>query len=309
MSGLFDHKYPYENFHELNLDWILSEIKRFAATLESWQQTIDEILAAIEQFDDLEARTLKLERATADLPTIRANIATLQANVLALSNQDLILQKQIDKIKNNWNNIQTQIDDVYNYINAKINTVNVRITSEIYAVKVDYNTKFHQILRWMDEIDYRINHIDTSVINPWHPELGRITQDENARLIHNDLADECLTAEQYSRLGLTAADYATYDLTAINYAQFGKTRLHFNWVYMPVEGIKQDISNVLTSIINNIMGTLTAAEYAALNLDADDYAALDLTSQQYQAYNTNGVGLTAEQYAALNMLNSGLVHV
>ena len=229
--------------------------------------------------------------------------------MLALSNQDLILQKQIDEIKNNWNNIQTQIDDVYNYINAKINTVNVRITSEIYAVKVDYNTKFHQILRWMDEIDYRINHIDTSVINPWHPELGRITQDENARLIHNDLADECLTAEQYSRLGLTAADYATYDLTAINYAQFGKTRLHFNWVYMPVEGIKQDISNVLTSIINNIMGTLTAAEYAALNLDADDYAALDLTSQQYQAYNTNGVGLTAEQYAALNMLNSGLVHV
>ena len=77
---------------------------------------------------------------------------------------------------------------------------------------------------------------------------------------------------------------------------------------MPVEGTKQDISVALDSIVNNIMGTMSADNYAALDLDADDYAALDLSAADYMMYSTNQEGLTADDYAALGTLNSGLVY-
>lgn len=300
--GVFEHKYPYENFHELNLDWILSEIKRFSEILASWEDTIKELEEGLKKLNQYDARISALERATSDLNTIRQNISTLQVEVSKNTSD-------IDLLKNQWKNVQQQITDVYEYINACMATINQRITSEVYAVQQDYNIKFRQILVWLDELARRIDELDTSVLNPWHWNLGRISQDKNARLIYNDLADECLTAEQYCSLGLSANDYNDFELSARDYAEFGKTKLHFNWVYMPVEGIKQNISNVLTSIINNLMGTFSASDYAALDLDADDYAALDLTAQQYFAFNTNGVGLTADEYADLGVLNSRLIHI
>lgn len=299
--GVFEHKYPYENFHELNLDWILEEIKKFDATLKSWEDTVKELQQYLAELNQYDARISALERATADLDTIRENIATLQTEIE-------VNTRDIENLKNNWGNIQNQITDVYEYINACVNTLNQKINSAVYSAMQDYNIKFRQILAWMDELARRLDEIDTSVLNPWHWGLGRISQDKNVNFIYNDLADECLTAEQYCSLGLSSSDYDKFDLSARDYAEFGKTKLHFNWVYMPVEGIKQNISNVLTSIINHLLGTFSASEYAALDLDADDYAALDLTAAQYMAFNVNGTGLTADDYAALNKLNSGLVH-
>ena len=154
----------------------------------------------------------------------------------------------------------------------------------------------------------RLDDIDTSVINPWHRELGRISPDINNKLVYGDLADECLTAEQYCKLGLTADQYKAFDITAITYARFGKEKLHYFWVYSPSFGFRQEISNVLTSILNGIMDTLTAEEYSLLNLDADGYDALDLTAWQYYSFMADegylklgGNGITASQYATITV--------
>ena len=36
----FDNKYPYTDFHELNLDWILEQMKNLAAAWDEYQQNL-----------------------------------------------------------------------------------------------------------------------------------------------------------------------------------------------------------------------------------------------------------------------------
>lgn len=42
-------QFPYTNFHELNLDWILNEVKRVSEAVDKWS---DEVLAAAKTYTD-----------------------------------------------------------------------------------------------------------------------------------------------------------------------------------------------------------------------------------------------------------------
>ena len=57
------------------------------------------------------------------------------------------------------------------------------------------------------------------------------------------------------------------------------------------------------------MGTMTASEYASMDLTADEYSNLDLTSEEYYSYNMNESGLTASEYAAISKLQSNFLRL
>ena len=42
-------QFPYTNFHELNLDWVLNEVKRVSEAVDKWS---DEVLAAAKTYTD-----------------------------------------------------------------------------------------------------------------------------------------------------------------------------------------------------------------------------------------------------------------
>ena len=51
----FFHKFPYENFHELNLDWILGEIQKFDAELTEFEETATELFSeSLVKYNSLE---------------------------------------------------------------------------------------------------------------------------------------------------------------------------------------------------------------------------------------------------------------
>ena len=278
----FFHKYPYENFHELNLDWILEQIKEFGATLDSYKEVAEELQEALEQLPNYESRLDALESLTDGLDS---TLLAINNSINGLISEDVSLQNQIDALKREFNLFDANFDAVYKYIDSQIAVVNSDVDAKLDAFRYSISYDLIQLQKEVDSLRKIIEQLDTSVLNPWHPELGRVSQDRNQKLVYNDLADECLTAEEYCSLGLSASDYASYDLTAIKYAEFGKKKLHFYWVYAPVEGFRQEISNVLTSIINNVFNTITADVYASLDMTADDYVALDLTASGYQKYN------------------------
>lgn len=278
----FFHKYPYENFHELNLDWILEQIKEFGATLDSYKEVAEELEEALQQLPDYESRITALESLTDGLDS---TLLAINNSINGLISEDVSLQNQIDALKREFDLFDANFDAVYKYIDSQIAVVNSVVDAKLDAFRYSISYNLIQLQKEVDSLRKIIEQLDTSVLNPWHPELGRVSQDRNQKLIYNDLADECLTAEEYCSLGLSASDYASYDLTSIKYAEFGKKKLHFYWVYAPVEGFRQEISNVLTSIINNVFNTITADIYASLDMTADDYVALDLTASGYQKYN------------------------
>lgn len=278
----FFHKYPYENFHELNLDWILEQIKAFGATLDSYKEVAEKLEEALKQLPDYESRITALESLTDGLDS---KLLAINNSITGLISEDVSLQNQIDALKREFDLFDANFEAVYKYIDSQIAVVNSDVDAKLDAFRYSISYDLIKLQKEVDSLRKIIEQLDTSVLNPWHPELGRVSQDRNQKLVYNDLADECLTAEEYCSLGLSASDYASYDLTAIKYAEFGKKKLHFYWVYAPVEGFRQEISNVLTSIINNVFNTITADVYASLDMTADDYLALDLTASGYQKYN------------------------
>ena len=147
-------------------------------------------------------------------------------------------------------------------------------------LRTELNAEILDLQRQIDDLYTIVASIRTDLTNPWH--WGKkFSPDENNKLIYQDLADNCPTAEEYARLNLTASEYDAYNLTAYEYARFGFKMLHLDFVFSPIYGFKQSTSNVLTSILNWIEGTLSADGYQGLNLSADEYTALNLTAADY----------------------------
>ena len=107
---MFDNKYPYLNFHELNLDWVIAKITEFDKKLDTYEDTVLEKAkeytdsAIQESYSSLvnEFNTFKNEVTTLIsgldsrydefVNTVNDRMAITDANVLAISRKvDLVL--------------------------------------------------------------------------------------------------------------------------------------------------------------------------------------------------------------------------
>lgn len=76
------NKYPYTDFHELNLDWILQEMKRLNDSLDDvLQEAITQATANAKAYTDS-----KLEQLESDFATLQLNFNALNSDVTALTN-------------------------------------------------------------------------------------------------------------------------------------------------------------------------------------------------------------------------------
>ena len=308
MYSDFFAKYPVVNDEIINLDWVINKVKGMDDMLTAWIAQAEELQRILN--DTIPDMETDISELFALVTAINASISDLQHirdQIAGLTEMDKDLQKQIDAINTNWDEIDNRFDSVNARIDSIKYVVGAEFLAELWKVQGEFYTMKYELQSEMREIKKRIDAIDTTVYNPWAGR--RVDQDENDKLIYADLADMVPTATEYASLGLSASDYAAYNLSAYEYAVRGKKHLKMFYVYSPVYGFKQAISNVLTSIVNYIAGTMTAAEYAALDLTAEEFSNLDLTSIDYMEYNENGAGLTASDYAAINKLNSGFLKI
>ena len=297
-------KYPYQNDEILNLDWLLKELQDFRTSFESWAETIAALQEALEDINDWENRIEALETISAQIPVIKKSLDDLYN-----------LHKADTK------NLKALIDDLQNQINAlDIAALRAYVDSRDNELMLDYNRKIYEnyVLTYslFDALKSRVEilahiiaDIDTKAYNPWARTLSKESLQNNLNFAYSDLADSVPDASEYAELGLTASDYENYDLLARDYSLRGFKALKMDFVYSPIFGFKQEINNVLTSIINFIKGTMSADEYTALDIDADEYSALDLSANDYYSYNnpeapvvTGGNGLSADQYSSLQIL-------
>lgn len=297
-------KYPNQNDEILNLDWVLKQLQEFRTTFESWRETIEALEEALEDIDDWEDRITTLEAVSAKIPVIEKSLSDL-ANLEAADVKYL----------------KSLIDDLQSQINAlDISALKVYVDSRNNEIMADYNKKiydnyvvtyslFNALKDRLEILANIVAELDTKAYNPWTRRLSKESLQQNLNFAYADLADAVPTAEEYASLGLSASDYEDYDLLARDYSLRGKAALKMHFVYSPVYGFKQEINNVLTSIVNFVKGTISALEYTNLDLTADEYSALDLTALDYYSYGNNlgyvgtgGTGLTSEQYSSLQIL-------
>lgn len=298
--GLFDH-FPYTNFHELNLTWILEKMKALSAevdTLNSWMAThkeeyqeaitrleaVENEIATFEaeieaQFNQLQAdleadfakQKAELEKALADTKTqIDAEMAQLQADVDAA----------IAQFENQF--IELKADII-----SEVEALKLEIRQEIqnfYNVMQANNTYvFNYVENRLDEFINSLPEILTVMV--YNPYRGEVTDIQTAI---NDLYDMAaiwgLTATQYDSLGLTASEYDALGLSAREYDTLGYKLLYKDpdtWMISPFTGQYVRVQEVVTRLAGLHMDGLTAEAYDNKELTAEAYDNLELSAFDY----------------------------
>lgn len=186
---MFLEKYPYTDFNEYNLDWIIINIKKLLNYFEGPDQ-----LATVKYVD---------EQIAAAKDILEAMISDLDDAVSNLEN------KKLDKSDFNAFLIELQIS--LNSITGNIETLRQATAANAQAIIKTYNDL-------KNYIDSQL--IDLQVINPLTGESEPIQLVLN--YMANMLRDDALTATEYDSAELTATAYDALDLTAYDYDNFGK---------------------------------------------------------------------------------------
>ena len=266
IRNMFDHKYPITNLHEIDLTFMHDDIDKMISILESWEAIIEELKEGVELFEDIKQKIIVLE---SDVNSLKSDVIQLKSNYTYLNGEVNNIKSDLDAIKTRLRIVEITLQSVWGYIDSRIDYVIEKSYRDDLIIMNKLNQAKLQLQQQIDDLYRLIGAISTEITNEWHWG-NKISIQKNNGLIYMDLADNTPTASDYQKLNLTAADYDDFMLTAREYAKYGYKMLHLDFVFSPAYGFKQEISNVLTSIINYIEGTLSASEYTSLRLTADD---------------------------------------
>lgn len=323
---------PYTNVHELNLDWVLAKIQEFDAKIRQFQETIDEFAEYVHILAELEPRVTALENDYSQLRTYVSELESELAETARLVSDlassldtekdtraaaDADLQRQIDTIKSSITNLAGLEARMRLYVDQKIKASDLRTDAKLYKVYLKMNEYYIELMGYIDDLYDLLEHVATDIYNYAayaYSTDGRITFDLNNWLVYLHCGN-ALSAQEYCSLGLSADEYAAFNLTAERYLMYSRKELHYDYVFMPLSGVKQETSVALSEAVNAVFDTLSASEYAGMDLDADSYDALDLTANEYRRLNSDGdltqrirhsvhgSGITAEEYSKLYMID------
>ena len=189
----FINQFPYSDFHELNLDWIIKKTKELEDTTKY----------LVEEFSKIHILTEEYIQSMID-----AAIA---------ANNEILAQQLID--------LKAEITTEYKgYVTAQINTLTVYIDNQ----DVYYNglAQGYAATALSDAKDY----VDAEVLD-YTMMINPITGVyEDVRNVVDDIVsyfhtEDALTAGEYDALDLSASYYDAKDLTAYDYDFNGKLRL------------------------------------------------------------------------------------
>lgn len=188
--GLFEH-FPYSNYHELNLDWILSKVKEL-------QENIDEINSWKETFS----------------AQINSQISDLINQVNAEFNQ---LKTDIAK---EFTDYRTETDAKFEAQREETQKKFDTLTASVNATLIAYDSRIADIENKLADIE---NNLPT-LVHVTNPFTG---QSDSIQNVINMLADtqrsDALTATAYDALQLTAAAYDAKNVSAADYDFHGQS--------------------------------------------------------------------------------------
>lgn len=180
--------YPWSNVHELNLDFLIRQLK--------------ELEKHVAEFD--EARK-EFEKVAEELREQMAQMTT-----------------EIDDLEKLYSDFVTQVEAKFENLRKSLYDDFALFEQEVRGQLHDFQTEVDDLEATLEHV---LNNLPSEIkmINPVTGELDNLENIINA--LAGQSKTEALTATEYDALALTASAYDAYGLTAYEYDWEGKTLL------------------------------------------------------------------------------------
>ena len=137
MAG-FNNTYPYTDFHELNLDWVIKEVKDMNTNLDTMEERIME---ATEKYTN--------ELVDEKLADYQQQIDDLRTELTGI----------VDDLSDQFDGLQTSVNISLNQMEIKIRNLQDQLTAEIAAVNQRTDLAIEQ------NNEYLLSHMETELAN------------------------------------------------------------------------------------------------------------------------------------------------
>ena len=296
------NRYPYTDFHEMNLSWLLT----------TYQSIVDKLNETIDWANNHQT---EYEEALARLQAVENEINTFEAQITAAFNKlqaDLeadFAQQKAD-LERALRETQAQVDAAIVQMQGEVTQQLADFVEEFYILKAEVQAEVNRLLGIINQAieqlnstleannQFIFNYVETRldefismipdyehiyVYNPYRGEVTLLQQAIND--LYSIAAIWGLTAQQYDSLELSASEYDGLGLTAIEYDTLGYKLLYKDPDLYMINPFTGEYDPVKT-VINYLAGlhkaeSFTATEYDALELDADTYDAFECTAYNY----------------------------
>ena len=193
MANSFLHQFPYTDWHELNLDWLINKMKELENTTSYLVEEYAKIQILTEDYIQsmidraIETNNLEIARQLielkAEITTEYKGYVTAQINALTtyIDNQDV----HYDQLAQGYAN--TALSDAKDYVDAEV---------------LDYTMMINPITGVYEDV----RNVVDDIVSYFH-------------------TGDSITAGEYDALDLTAGAYDAYEITAYDYDFNGKTIL------------------------------------------------------------------------------------
>ena len=196
--GAFE-TFPYTNFQDLNLDWILKQLK----TLE---EDVKEVVELSKTWSD-------------QVDYLNARMNAIEEENLKLSN---LYNSFVQEVESKFNELERQQLENFEVLKNQIE-------NEFYRLQLEINqalSLFNERINYLDnKLDETLNNLPSLIVMT-SPFTG---EDDSLQNIIYDIVNSqktnSLTASEYDNLELSALAYDNYELTAYDYDWNGKELL------------------------------------------------------------------------------------
>lgn len=206
MSDIFDHKYPYSDYHELNLTWVIEKIQELNVNLTTLEERV-------------KAETLE---ATKDY--VDSRMADIISEFNALSNEveslRLYFDNKVAELQGQYNIFIVAVRNQLDIMSARIEEFDQTIKNDIIGVNALTDLKIEQNNEYILE-KVAEGLVNIKVINYFTGQLTSV-QDMFNYLSQFHLED-AISYSELAGANITYNDYVALHMTYTELAQKGKS--------------------------------------------------------------------------------------
>ena len=206
MSDIFDHKYPYSDYHELNLTWVIEKIQELNVNLTTLEERV--------KAETLEATKDYVDSRMAD---IISEFNTLSSEVESLR---LYFDNKVAELQGQYNIFIVSVRNQLNIMSARIEEFDQTIKNDIIGVNALTDLKIEQ------NNDYILEKVaeglvNIKVVNYFTGQLTSV-QDMFNYLSQFHLED-AISYSELAGANIAYNDYVALHMTYTELAQKGKS--------------------------------------------------------------------------------------